>query len=101
VKDLTEALPTSREFSKQLKNQVKIIKKDPYKVYTLIEKIGKGATGNVYKAQNCQSGEIVALKQIELSRQFSKEKILNEIGMMMISSHPNILECFCAFEYQQ
>jgi serine/threonine protein kinase len=80
---------------------VKIIKKDPYKVFTLIRKIGKGATGYVYKAQNSSTGEVVALKQIELSRQFNKEKILNEIGMMMINNHPNILPCYTAFEFQQ
>lgn len=93
-----EIYPKSQESSL---NQVKVMKIDPYKVYTLIKKIGKSAKSCVYKAQNSSTGEIVALKQIELIFELNKEKILNEIGTIMIHSHPNILPCYAAFEFQQ
>lgn len=84
-----------------MKSSVKIIKQDPYKVFTLIKKIGKGATSVVYKAQNTVTGEQIALKQIEVSKQFNKEKIFNEVAMTIMSSHPNILTCFSAYEHSQ
>ena len=36
--------------------------------YSKIEKLGEGTYGVVYKAQNRDSGEIVALKRIRLDR---------------------------------
>lgn len=98
---LSESLLTSREFSKQMKSNVKIIKQDPYKVFTLVQKIGKGATSVVYKALNSSTGQQIALKQIEFSKQFNKEKIFNEVALTIMSSHPNILACFSAYQHSQ
>ena len=39
---------------------------DPTKLYDLLEMLGKGAYGAVYKAKNKNSGEVVAVKQINL-----------------------------------
>ena len=101
VQDLPEPLPKRKEFSKILKSRVKILKQDPLKLYTLINRIGKGATGYVYKVQNNSNGKLVALKQIEPKKQFDKNKIINEIGIMMLSFHPNIIQCFEAYEHNQ
>ena len=71
------------------------------KIYTFIQRIGKGATGYVYKAQHNTTGALVALKQIEPKKNFTKEKIINEIGMMILSNHQNIVQCYEAYEYNK
>lgn len=80
---------------------IKLIKQDPLKLYSFIYKIGKGSTGCVYKVQEHSSGAFFALKQIEPKKQFSREKIMNEIRMMSISAHPNIVECYSAYEHKK
>jgi Protein kinase domain len=99
--EFSEDLPNYKEFSKILKSKVQIIKHDPLKDYSFIKKIGEGAVGSVYKAQNNTSGTEVALKKIELSKCFEKNKAINEIGIMQLTVHENIIECIAAYQYNK
>lgn len=61
--------------------------------YRKIEKLGEGTYGVVYKAQNKQTGEIVALKRIRLDN--DDEGIpctaVREISLLKELHHPNIV----------
>lgn len=94
-------LPIVKLQRKEREKRLKLTKQDPLKLYTFIHKIGKGSTGYVYKVQETSTGKYRALKQIEPKKQFTKEKILNEIQIMSISSHQNIVECFAAYEFKK
>ena len=96
-----ETLPARLDFHKKLKNTVKIIKQDPLKDYSFISKIGEGSIGSVYKAQNISSGALVALKRISLSKCFEKTKVINEIGLMQLTVHDNIIVCKAAYEFKK
>lgn len=52
--------------------------------YQLIERIGKGSFGKVWKARRKQDGKIVALKRIDYSylSRFQKQLIINEINIL-------------------
>eukprot|EP00126_Sphaerothecum_destruens_P011382 Sdes_comp20908_c0_seq1m18140 len=61
--------------------------------YQKIEKLGEGTYGIVYKAQNRENGEIVALKRIRLD---SEEEgvpctAIREISLLKELKHPNIV----------
>ncbi|CAK8678584.1 serine/threonine-protein kinase PAK 2-like [Clavelina lepadiformis] len=59
--------------------------------YTKFEKIGQGASGTVYTAEDVSTGDQVAIKQMNLAQQPKKELIINEIIVMRENKHPNIV----------
>jgi len=64
--------------------------------YQKIEKLGEGRYGIVYKAQNRENGEIVALKRIRLDNE--EEGVpctaIREISILKDLRHPNILRLY-------
>ena len=54
--------------------------------YILGDEIGKGAYGQVYKARNKETGEIVALKRVKLDDCLAREGVplthLREVGLL-------------------
>ncbi|VEU22510.1 DEKNAAC103555 [Brettanomyces naardenensis] len=70
---------------------------DPHMQYKDLVKIGQGASGGVYTAYEVNTGEIVAIKQMELEKQPKKELIINEILVMKGSKHPNIVNFIEAY----
>jgi len=64
---------------------------DPTQVYSNFKKIGQGASGGVFTATQNSTGQVVAIKQMNLEQQPKKELIINEILVMRESKHPNIV----------
>eukprot|EP00043_Microstomoeca_roanoka_P007060 m.68285 g.68285 ORF g.68285 m.68285 type:complete len:480 (-) comp13676_c0_seq1:434-1873(-) len=64
---------------------------NPKERYQDLKKIGQGASGSVYTAVDTQSGNIVAIKSMNLSQQPKKELIINEIIVMREYNQENIV----------
>ncbi|XP_035230922.1 serine/threonine-protein kinase PAK 1-like isoform X2 [Stegodyphus dumicola] len=64
---------------------------DPQKKYSLLKKIGSGASGMVYTALDKSSGEKVAIKTMDIDQQPQKELIITEIKVMQQNKHPNLV----------
>ncbi len=62
--------------------------------FTYLKKIDEGSYGIVFKAQNNQTGEIVAIKKIKLEKEKEGFPItsLREINSMIAFDHPNIVK---------
>lgn len=77
----------------QIHDRLKTIvsKGDPYKKYRLVEKIGQGASGVVYSGYELATGNLVAIKQMNLAKQPKKELIINEILVMKANRQANIV----------
>ncbi|KXN70942.1 Pkinase-domain-containing protein [Conidiobolus coronatus NRRL 28638] len=73
---------------------------DPTKLYTSLVKIGQGASGGVFTATQNNSGQCVAIKQMNLEQQPKKDLIINEILVMRDSKHPNIVNYLDSFLYK-
>lgn len=69
-----------------------VSREDPLQRFTLIKKIGQGASGSVYTATDNTTGKTVAVKQMKLANQPKKDLIVNEILIMAQTKHPNIVE---------
>jgi serine/threonine-protein kinase len=65
--------------------------------YTLLDKIGEGAMGKVYKARHRQRGDLVALKVIraeKLESESSIRRFFREIEAVAQLDHPNVVRAY-------
>jgi len=62
-----------------------------------LKKLGKGSYGIVYKAENLETKQIVALKAIPLDG-VEENDVQKEIDIMLKTTHPNIVKCYSYFK---
>ena len=86
----------SLKFNKE--SFVSIYKGDITHFYEIIKKIGEGGYGKIYKVKNKESGDIRAMKQILKSKIPDIEKFQNEIKILSMVDHPNIVRLFEVIE---
>lgn len=62
--------------------------------YQKLQKLGEGTYGVVYKAQNLETGEFVAIKKIRLEKEDDgvPSTAIREISLLKNLKHPNIVE---------
>ena len=75
-----------------------INKGDITQLYEVVKKIGEGSFGKIYKVKNKQSGDIRAMKQIMKNKIPNIEKFQNEIRILAMVDHPNIVRLFEVIE---
>ena len=71
---------------------------DLTETYEVIKKIGEGSYGKIYKVKNKQSGDIRAMKQIMKSKIPDIKRFQNEIKILAMVDHPNIVRLFEVIE---
>lgn len=70
--------------------------------YVLCEKLGEGASGQIYKAKNSNTGDVYAVKVIDRGELGNNSKSIirlnAEVAIMKYITHPNILHLYDFFE---
>ena len=97
AKALVEPLPEDVE-NVQLKDVTQ--EKDPREVYYDFEKIGEGASGEVFSAKRKEGDMLVALKQMEVNAD-NEKLIATEISLMKGCRHANVVTFYEAFYLPQ
>ena len=71
----------------------------PEELFELLEQLGKGSFGSVYKARHRPSGTIVAVKVIPLTGEDEDglEDMRREIALLQECVHPNVVRYFGSF----
>ena len=71
-----------------------VLKDDPTQKFELLQQLGQGSYGTVYRAVHYETNEIYAVKIIPLSKseEESFQQIQREIGKLQNCSHPNIVQ---------
>ncbi|VDP68468.1 unnamed protein product [Echinostoma caproni] len=64
---------------------------DPHSNYTLIEKVGSGASGTVQRSRDNRNRQMVAIKVMKLDKQPNRDLIISEIDVMRELRHESIV----------
>jgi len=92
-------LPSRADFDQAFKESVVILTTDPRQEYRLTSKLGEGGAGAVYLAENINTSQKYALKKIKPKNLKQRSQIFNEIALMELSRHPNVLEYHSSYEF--
>ncbi|CAI0390732.1 unnamed protein product [Linum tenue] len=79
-----------------------VTREDPTTKYELLNELGKGSYGAVYKARDLRTSELVAIKVISLSEgEEGYEEIRGEIEMLQQCSHPNVVRYLGSYQGEE
>ena len=84
----------------QTKNIIRKFNGSPFEENEVIDLLGKGAYGKVYKIKHKSNGQIRAMKVIsikQLKENYKEEEIQNEIEILKNVIHPNIIKLYEVF----
>ena len=80
------------------KSFLKILNIDVKNHYEILKKLGEGSYGKTYKVKNKDSSDIRAMKQMDKGKIPDMNLFKNEINIMSILDHPNIIKLYEIFE---
>uniref|UniRef100_A0A8C4SNW1 Serine/threonine-protein kinase 3 n=1 Tax=Erpetoichthys calabaricus TaxID=27687 RepID=A0A8C4SNW1_ERPCA len=84
----------------QLINKLKKLSEDsltkqPEEVFDVLEKLGEGSYGSVYKAIHKESGQVVAIKQVPVESDL--QEIIKEISIMQQCDSPYVVKYYGSY----
>ncbi|XP_017585777.1 PREDICTED: serine/threonine-protein kinase 3 [Corvus brachyrhynchos] len=82
-------------FSKLKKLSEDSLTKQPEEVFDVLEKLGEGSYGSVFKAIHKESGQVVAIKQVPVESDL--QEIIKEISIMQQCDSPYVVKYYGSY----
>ncbi|NXD67447.1 STK3 kinase, partial [Eolophus roseicapillus] len=82
-------------FSKLKKLSEDSLTKQPEEVFDVLEKLGEGSYGSVFKAIHKESGQVVAIKQVPVESDL--KEIIKEISIMQQCDSPYVVKYYGSY----
>jgi serine/threonine protein kinase len=94
------------KFIEERTHHLTILHQNPLDFYSVSKTLGQGASGSVILAERLADGKgslgvQFALKQVRTKSPNDTENLLNEIALMQMSQHPNVLQYFETYNYDR
>lgn len=93
-------LPTNSEYRKREEECISFIKNNPKDDYIILDELGEGGFGKVYKWVRISDKEVYAMKHIDITCAKQKIYIGNEITIMKSMDHKNIVKLYDTYLYK-
>ena len=71
------------------------LQRQPEEVFDVLEKLGEGSYGSVFKAMHKESGQVVAIKQVPVDTDL--QEIIKEISMMQQCDSPYVVKYYGSY----
>lgn len=89
--------PPKASVEGDLKDASAMRAEDPKSFFRNLKKIGEGGCGSVYYAERIADNKKLAIKVMQRSQNSNMETVANEIALMALSVHPNVVEYYDTF----
>ncbi|EKX42372.1 hypothetical protein GUITHDRAFT_141317 [Guillardia theta CCMP2712] len=97
VRERKVKLPAESSVLERVRNAISMKLEDPMLAFSGFTEIGKGGHGCVFLANEISSKKLMALKRLEIGKLTNMASLENEIAMMTLSKHPNVVEFFDSY----
>lgn len=93
-------LPSNSEYRRKEKENIIFKKAQPDEDYIILNELGEGGFGKVFKCVKISDQEVYAMKHIDITSQKQKIYIGNEITIMKTTSHKNIVKLYDTYMHK-
>lgn len=98
-REQAEGLRPHEEVKKNVSSAIQVQKSNPALVYKVLEVVGQGAFGEVFKVRRIADGKLFALKYVNGATNAEKQAVINEASLIAFLDSEEIIKCVDLYQF--